>query len=78
MRHLALGELHLELVDELVDDAAHDRGSSGANWIARVEPVAELGAEHVLEGLVVVADVAALAEADARLARDRARRRCWS
>ena len=34
---------------------------------ARVEPVAELRAEHVLVGLVVVARLAALAEADARL-----------
>src|SRR5262245_14006444 len=64
---LAVGEAIAELADELVDDAAHHRRIEGLEHDARVETVAELGAEDVLVGLVVVARDAAIAEADPHL-----------
>ena len=61
--HFEPGELPVELAQELPHDARHHLGRQRRELHARVEAVAELGAEHVLVLALGVARGAAVAEA---------------
>ncbi|OQA08530.1 MAG: hypothetical protein BWY66_00946 [bacterium ADurb.Bin374] len=63
---LLLGQLSVQLADQLVDDAPHDVAVEGVEMDNGVEAVPELGAERLLDGLAAAPlDMAALvAEAD--------------
>ena len=50
--HVLLGQLQLELEDELVDHPADRLGAEVVERHDRIEPVAELGREHLLDRLL--------------------------
>src|SRR5262249_50695966 len=58
------GEVRFQLADEFAHDALHDRGIERSELHATVEPVSKLGAEEVLEGLIVLPHFAAITEAE--------------
>jgi hypothetical protein len=64
-RDVALGELLLELEQELVDDEEDDLFRQVGEHDGRVEPVAELGREHVLEHRVGAGGAEVLREPEA-------------
>ncbi len=76
-RDVAVGELRLELQDELVDDARDDFLRQPRERHDRVEPVAEFRREQPVDRLGVVAFALGAVEAERRLAPCPARPR-WS
>ena len=56
-------QLELQLEDELVHHAGHDLGREIAEGHDRIQAVAELGREHLLHGLLVLALAGQRAEA---------------
>src|SRR5580700_7692614 len=65
-RDVAVGELLLQLQDELVDHASDRLRRQRRERNHRVETVAELGREHPVDRLVVIALADTAAEADCR------------
>ncbi len=62
--HVAVRKLELQLEDELVDDAGDHRGRQVGEGHDRIQPVAELGREHLLDRVLLRILASDLAEAD--------------
>ena len=65
-RHIAIRQLRIKLHDELVDDLRHHFGRQMAEGHGRVQPVAELGREQLVDGLRIVALALGAGEAEGR------------
>ena len=76
-RHVAVGELRLELQDELVDDARDHLFRQAAERHDRVETIAEFRREQPIDRLRVVSFALGLMKAERRLGH-LLRRRHWS
>ena len=66
-RHAAIGELRLELEDELLHDLRDHLRGQAREGDHRVETIAELRREHLIDGLGVVAVALRAREAHRRL-----------